>query len=54
MDPVATDTEKCSACTACIYVCPEDARYFSGDLFENMKTKFIANFSKRKEAEFYL
>lgn len=54
MDPAETDTDLCSACTACIYACPEDARYFTGDLFEGMKEKFLANFSKRKESEFYL
>jgi ferredoxin len=54
MDPVETDETLCDACTACIYICPENARYFSGDLFEGMKEKFLANFTKRKEPEFYL
>lgn len=54
MDPLKTDTNLCSACTACIYICPENARYFTGDVFEGMKEKFLANFTKRKESEFYL
>ena len=54
MDPLETDTNLCSACTACIYICPENARYFTGDVFEGMKEKFLANFTKRKESEFYL
>ncbi|WP_299526262.1 4Fe-4S binding protein [uncultured Methanobrevibacter sp.] len=54
MDPTETSPDLCSACTACIFACPEDARYFTGELFESMKTKFLNNFSKRKESEFYL
>lgn len=54
MDPVDTDETLCNACTACIYICPENARYFTGGLFEGMKEKFLANFTKRKEPEFYL
>ena len=54
IDPLETDTNLCSACTACIYICPENARYFTGELFEGMKEKFLSNFTKRKESEFYL
>ena len=54
MDPGQTDADLCSACTACIYTCPEDARYFTGDLFEGMKERFLINFNQRKESEFYL
>ncbi|MCF0226538.1 MAG: 4Fe-4S binding protein [Methanobrevibacter sp.] len=52
-DPVETDTEKCDGCTACIYICPENARSFINEGFEKAEADFAERFSKRKEPEFY-
>ena len=48
------DESLCTYCYECVSSCPEDARYFTGDLFEGMKERFLTNFNQRKESEFYL
>lgn len=53
-DPIDTDLDLCSRCTACISICPEDARSFSGEAFEAKKPAFEEANSERKECEFIL
>lgn len=53
-DPISTDNNLCDACTACIYICNENARSFIGETYEEMNSKFIKNNSERKEAEIFL
>ena len=53
-DPISTNLDLCSRCTACISICGENARSFSGDAFEAKKPEFEKANSERKEVEFYL
>lgn len=53
-DPLTIDANLCDACTACIYICPEDARSFVGETYETMNSKFVTNNSERKEGELFL
>ena len=52
-DPAAVDLDLCSRCTACINICQEDARGFSGEAFETKKPAFESANAERKEPEFY-
>ncbi len=53
-DPADVDLDICSRCTACIHICEENARSFTGEAFETKKPAFESENSERKEVEFYL
>ncbi|MCQ2970280.1 MAG: 4Fe-4S binding protein [archaeon] len=53
-DPADVDLDICSRCTACIHICQEDARSFTGEAFETKKPVFESENSERKEVELYL
>ena len=50
-NPVETDTAKCISCGRCIYVCPRNARNYSGIKYTLIGKVFISSYSKRKEPE---
>ena len=49
--PRKTDKKLCISCARCIAECPEDARSFSGFLFNMARSRFIKNHSGYKENE---
>lgn len=53
-DPADVDLDICTRCTACIHICQEDARSFTGEAFETKKPAFESANSERKEVEYYL
>lgn len=51
--PRKTDKDKCISCGRCIVICPKKARSFQGILYSLAKSKFIKNYSARKEPDFF-
>lgn len=51
--PRLTDSSLCINCTACITICPEKARRYEMKEYPEMEKKFLANYSRRLEPEFY-
>ncbi|MGX6978048.1 4Fe-4S binding protein [Vagococcus elongatus] len=51
--PRLTDATRCINCTACMAICPEKARGYEMKEYPEMEKKFLANYSRRLEPEFY-
>ena len=49
--PYLTDGAACISCGRCIVACPSHARRYSGALYDEVKAKFTAMFSARREPE---
>jgi len=49
LTPMQTDITRCITCTACVYVCPHQARSFHTDMFETAQRAFAEKFSTRQE-----
>ena len=50
-NPKNTNKQLCISCTACISVCPQHARKFSGLLYHFAAKKFSKKYKQRKEPE---
>lgn len=52
--PTQTIAERCIACAACIYNCPQGSRAFRGEAFAERAAMFTAKFSARQEPEIFI
>lgn len=53
-NPKKTNNKKCTACTACIYNCPKNARFFSGFIY-NLANKLLSKkCSEYKEPDLFI
>ncbi len=53
-DKVETVKESCSACSACVKACPTGARVWTNEGVKKAATWLVANYSSRREPEFFL
>lgn len=53
-DPSNLDIKKCIACTACVSVCEQDARGFSGPMYEASKLAYEIFTKKKREPEWFI
>ncbi len=52
--PQETDGQLCISCTACIHGCPQQARHFQGEKYDQTLQMFTARFGQRREPEIFL
>lgn len=53
-DTITTDDAKCIMCCRCMNVCPQNARYIANPLYPEISRKFISNYTRRLEPEWFI